>query len=59
MFFIGHIYGIGDCGLARMTSRCPDCGETIGGDNYHLVGTSQDADELNDLATLFSDISDP
>ena len=46
-FFIGHYYGIGDCGMAMMTSRCPECGETIGGGDHHLVGTSQGADELN------------
>ena len=47
MFSIGHYYGIGNCGLAMVTSRCPECGETIGGGHHELVETSQDADELN------------
>ena len=33
--------------MAMVTSKCPECGETIGGDHHRLVGTSQRADELN------------
>ena len=33
--------------MAMVTSRCPECGETIGGGHHRLVGTSQRADELN------------
>lgn len=27
----GHFYTIGECGGAMQTSKCPDCGEVIGG----------------------------
>ncbi|KAH6914275.1 hypothetical protein BKA70DRAFT_1558250 [Coprinopsis sp. MPI-PUGE-AT-0042] len=30
----GHTYVIDDCGGAMVQSRCPDCGETIGGSNH-------------------------
>lgn len=32
----GHLYVIGDCGGAQQASRCPVCGEGIGGTNYHI-----------------------
>ena len=32
----GHIYNIGECGGTMVTSRCPDCGATIGGRNHQL-----------------------
>lgn len=37
----GHIYTIGDCGGATETSRCPECGEMIGGSGHQLLGTNQ------------------
>ncbi|KAK2717012.1 NFX1-type zinc finger-containing protein 1-like isoform X2 [Artemia franciscana] len=32
----GHIYCIGDCGVAMMESRCNECGEIIGGESHRL-----------------------
>jgi len=37
----GHLYTIGDCGGASETSRCPECGEMIGGSGHQLLGTNQ------------------
>lgn len=31
-------------------SRCPECGEEIGGENHHLVSTNNVANEIEDLA---------
>ncbi|KAI1711480.1 AAA domain-containing protein [Ditylenchus destructor] len=39
----GHLYGIGDCGMAMVQSQCPVCKEEIGGSDHRLVSTSQDA----------------
>lgn len=33
----GHIYVIGDCGGAVMTTRCHECGATIGGTGHALA----------------------
>ncbi|CAG8514866.1 9304_t:CDS:10, partial [Diversispora eburnea] len=30
----GHPYTIGECGMAMQTSRCPDCGAGIGGNDH-------------------------
>jgi hypothetical protein len=30
----GHPYAIGECGGAMQQSRCPECGEVIGGANH-------------------------
>jgi hypothetical protein len=32
----GHPYLIADCGGATMESRCPECGEGIGGGGHRL-----------------------
>lgn len=40
----GHIYTIGDCGGAVMTSRCPECGEVIGGAGHNLAAGNTRAD---------------
>lgn len=44
-FFIGHHYGIGECGGAVTTSTCPECKSTIGGRSHRLLNTNQDAQE--------------
>ncbi|KAI1714324.1 AAA domain-containing protein [Ditylenchus destructor] len=45
----GHLYGIGDCGMAMVQSQCPVCKEVIGGSDHRLVSTSRDAtDEFRD-----------
>ncbi|XP_065332254.1 NFX1-type zinc finger-containing protein 1-like isoform X1 [Cloeon dipterum] len=33
----GHVYVIGECGGAMQTSKCPECGATIGGGNHRLT----------------------
>ncbi|KAI1714330.1 AAA domain-containing protein [Ditylenchus destructor] len=38
----GHLYGIGDCGMAMVSSKCPECNEEIGGSQHRLVSTSRD-----------------
>jgi hypothetical protein len=48
----GHLYVIADCGGAMMTSTCPECGESIGGESHRLVTTSRSAaSEVADGAT--------
>uniref|UniRef100_A0AC35GUL3 RZ-type domain-containing protein n=1 Tax=Panagrolaimus sp. PS1159 TaxID=55785 RepID=A0AC35GUL3_9BILA len=39
----GHTYGIGDCGGAVVTTKCPECKEEIGGENHRILGSNQDA----------------
>ena len=39
---LGHLYTIGECGMAMETSRCPECGKTIGGtDHEAAAGNTQ------------------
>ncbi|KGO51306.1 Zinc finger, CCCH-type [Penicillium expansum] len=33
----GHPFTIGDCGLARETSRCPECDSPVGGEHSRLA----------------------
>ena len=47
----GHWYIIGECGRAMEQSRCPDCGETIGGGSHQLSSgnvriTTEEADRF-------------
>ena len=37
----GHAYTIGECGLAMIESRCPECGEKIGGSDHKLLKTNR------------------
>jgi hypothetical protein len=37
----GHIYAIGDCGRAMVTSSCPECREQIGGGSHQLLQTNR------------------
>ena len=37
----GHAYTIGECGLAMVESRCPECGEKIGGKDHKLLNTNK------------------
>ena len=37
----GHAYVIGECGLAMIESRCPECGEKIGGKDHTLLATNK------------------
>ena len=43
----GHFYCIADCGRAMEISKCPDCGEAIGGRNCTLLGDNQLAREMD------------
>ncbi|KAK3888095.1 hypothetical protein Pcinc_007833 [Petrolisthes cinctipes] len=43
----GHIYCIGECGIAVHESRCPHCGATIGGQNHPLRGDNTVASEMD------------
>lgn len=36
----GHPYAIGECGGAMETSRCPECGEEVGGRDHHLSSSN-------------------
>ncbi|KAE9245768.1 hypothetical protein PF002_g7081 [Phytophthora fragariae] len=33
----GHSYSIGECGMAMEQTRCPECGEPVGGSEHTLV----------------------
>lgn len=43
----GHIYCIGECGGAMVESKCPECGETIGGRNHALHSGNAHAGEMD------------
>ena len=43
----GHFYCIADCGGAMEISKCPDCGEAIGGRDHTLLGDNQLAREMD------------
>ncbi|KAF8639511.1 hypothetical protein AX17_001416 [Amanita inopinata Kibby_2008] len=46
----GHTFVITECGGAMESSRCPECGETIGGNNHMLHGSNSRATEYEDLS---------
>ena len=46
LIFIGHIYGIGDCGQAMVKSRCPECKAEIGGESHMLLATNKEDSEM-------------
>ncbi|KAG2495159.1 hypothetical protein HYH03_006767 [Edaphochlamys debaryana] len=39
----GHPYTIGNCGQAMQSSRCPECGAPMGGNNHTLQGRNRQA----------------
>lgn len=43
----GHVYAIGDCGGAVMTSTCPECGSIIGGGSHRLDSSNAVATEMD------------
>ncbi|KAI6041099.1 hypothetical protein EDC04DRAFT_2893494 [Pisolithus marmoratus] len=45
----GHTFVIGDCGAAMQTSRCPECGEAIGGESCQLLASNSRATEYEEL----------
>ena len=44
----GHFYCIGECGGAMETSKCPECGSVIGGQNHSLADGNAHAGEIDD-----------
>jgi hypothetical protein len=48
----GHPYAIGECGGAMQQSRCPECGEVIGGANHAIDATNSVAHSLLQLARM-------
>ncbi|KDR70088.1 hypothetical protein GALMADRAFT_255486 [Galerina marginata CBS 339.88] len=46
----GHIFAITECGGAMERSRCPECGQVIGGADHHLDQSNQRATEFEELA---------
>lgn len=48
----GHPYMIADCGGAMVESKCPDCGEQVGGSQHTLLAT-------NSLATNIENNDQP
>uniref|UniRef100_A0A914Q7Y4 RZ-type domain-containing protein n=1 Tax=Panagrolaimus davidi TaxID=227884 RepID=A0A914Q7Y4_9BILA len=55
----GHMYGIGDCGMAMVETKCPECGSVIGGQSHQLQAGNSDAttEMRNGMAALH--IPDP
>jgi len=45
----GHPFTIGECGRAMSTSRCPQCGVTVGGQQHQLVEGNTSARDLEEL----------
>ena len=43
----GHYYCIGECGGAMVKSKCPECGEVIGGQQHRLVSDNVHAPEMD------------
>ena len=42
-----HFYCIGECGGATESSKCPECGSTIGGQNHALAAGNVRAGEVD------------
>ncbi|KAJ3119106.1 hypothetical protein HDU96_000021 [Phlyctochytrium bullatum] len=42
----GHMYTIGECGMAMQASHCPECGERIGGGGHRLDSTNSHASDF-------------
>ena len=47
VYFVGHIYAIGECGGANQVSRCPECNATIGGTDHRLTEGNSFAPEMD------------
>ncbi|KAH9951524.1 P-loop containing nucleoside triphosphate hydrolase protein [Amylocystis lapponica] len=46
----GHTFVIGECGGAMQQSKCPECGEVIGGTGHNLVSGNSRATEFEEIA---------
>ena len=42
----GHVYLIGECGMAMADGMCPECGATIGGGNHQLRADNSRASDV-------------
>ncbi|MCJ1286467.1 hypothetical protein MMC26_005812 [Xylographa opegraphella] len=42
----GHPFTVGECGMPMQTSRCPQCGATVGGANHRPADGVRRADDL-------------
>ncbi|KAE8446008.1 hypothetical protein EG329_012647 [Mollisiaceae sp. DMI_Dod_QoI] len=42
----GHPFTVGECGMPMQTSRCPQCGETVGGTDHTAVEGVRRAEDL-------------
>ena len=47
----GHVYVITECGGAVQASRCPECGEQIGGTQHTTVPSNRPATQFIAAAT--------
>ena len=47
----GHAYTIGECGLPMEESRCPECGEKIGGRDHVPLKTNKMVDFDKEVKT--------
>ncbi|KAL8869122.1 MAG: hypothetical protein Q9174_004509 [Haloplaca sp. 1 TL-2023] len=43
----GHPFTIGECGMPMQTSRCPQCGEAVGGQSHQAMGGVTRATDLD------------
>jgi hypothetical protein len=51
----GHPFAIGNCGGATQESKCPECGEAIGGSGHNLLSTNKAMGAVT--GTLASEVS--
>ena len=51
----GYIYGIGNCGQPMEARPCPECGQTIGGNNHRFAGGNQGIPDGEDAVRGIAD----
>ena len=54
----GHAYTIGECGLPMEESKCPECGEKIGGRDHVPLTTNKMVDFEKDVKDNINGIED-
>ncbi|CAG8458390.1 7466_t:CDS:10 [Acaulospora morrowiae] len=45
----GHVYTIGECGMAMQSSRCPECGTAIGGGEHRFIAGNVRNEEFDNM----------